>query len=98
MVGPAIGSTIGKGLTINLRNVSKQPVAVLVKVNRVLPVDKPVIAPLLVIVAILGAELDQLPKELGDTAEVNPSQIVSFPIYARTGRSFTVILPTKVES
>lgn len=65
--------TDGRSLTATELVVFEQPVAVLVKVNVTVPSDTPVIKPALVMVAMPGALLVQVPPEVGLAVIVLPT-------------------------
>jgi hypothetical protein len=68
-----------------------QPVAVLVNTNVALPACTPVTTPALLMVAVSGSLLDQVPPETGDNVVVLPAQTTPEPDIAVEGIGLTTI-------
>jgi hypothetical protein len=68
----AVSAEVGVGFTVIKLVVALHPAAVKVKLT--VPADTPVTRPLLVIVALVGLLLSQVPPELGDSVMVFPKQ------------------------
>lgn len=83
--------TVGPVVTVTTLDVSEiQPVEVCVKINRTLPTETPVIIPALVIVAMAGLVLTQVPPVVGEILVVAPTHIEDGPLTTVTGLGFTV--------
>jgi hypothetical protein len=89
--GP-VKKTGGLGFTVMAADCKEiQPVAEFVKVNLAVPLDKPVTKPALLIEAIVGFLLDQVPVPVDVKVVVVPIQMAAGPVKVTTGLGFTVI-------
>jgi len=82
--GSAVTETAAVGKEVQFGDV------LLVNVNVAIPADTPVTRPALSTVATAGAELTQVPPDVGDKVVVEPAQILFAPVMLTTGNASTV--------
>jgi hypothetical protein len=97
MVLRPVRVAVGNAFTVIAAvGVEMQP-AVLVKVKVAVPFETPVTTPALVTVAIAVLLLAQVPPVVGESAEVDPTQIAFVPLIVAIGNAFMVMAAVGAE-